>query len=155
MKIDDMPKLSSPFIREVNDKGQYVVTPNIAPGYEWVFEDPSVMAVEKLHGTNVSIIVESGKIKRVFNRTNEVDAWNGNHFIAEAIHNSYGTKYKPDNRLNGQFFGEVIGPKLHSNPYSLNCHMWIPFVTYARQHLIYDDYHKYPKTFDNLSQWFR
>jgi len=53
MKIRDMPKIESPFIRKEID-GNYIVTPEIAEGYEWVFEDDSVMAIEKLHGTNVS-----------------------------------------------------------------------------------------------------
>ena len=34
----------------------------ITKGYEWVFEDPTVHAVEKLHGTDVSIIIENGTI---------------------------------------------------------------------------------------------
>jgi hypothetical protein len=50
VKINDFPKLESPFQRE-NKNGEYVVTPNINPGYEWVFNDvENVKAVEKLHG---------------------------------------------------------------------------------------------------------
>ena len=54
MKINDMPKLYSPFVRK-EIKGAYVCINEISEGYEWVFEDESVMAIEKLHGTNVSI----------------------------------------------------------------------------------------------------
>ena len=50
-----MPKLESPFVRKMIGNN-YIVTNEIAKGYEWVFEDESVMAIEKLHGTNVSII---------------------------------------------------------------------------------------------------
>lgn len=50
MKIRDMPKLQSPFIREKNENGDYVVTPVTEDGYNWVFTDPDVLAVEKLHG---------------------------------------------------------------------------------------------------------
>ena len=39
MKINDMPKLESPFVRK-DIAGRYLVTPEIAPGYEWVFDDP-------------------------------------------------------------------------------------------------------------------
>jgi hypothetical protein len=47
-----MPKIESPFIRkEINNR--YILTQDISPGYEWVFEDKDVMAIEKLHGTNV------------------------------------------------------------------------------------------------------
>ena len=38
MKVRDMPKLESPFIRKMINN-RYVVTPEINPGYEWVFED--------------------------------------------------------------------------------------------------------------------
>ena len=53
--MKDMPKLESPFVRTLLPNGDYIVTPEISPGYEWVFEDESVMAIEKLHGTNVSV----------------------------------------------------------------------------------------------------
>ncbi|MBI2151707.1 hypothetical protein HYU21_03225, partial [Candidatus Woesearchaeota archaeon] len=51
MIIKDMDKLDSPFIRKEID-GEYIVTPEITPGLEWVFTDDKVMAIEKLHGTN-------------------------------------------------------------------------------------------------------
>ena len=81
MKIIDMPKLESPFVREIID-GNYIVTPKITEGYEWVFEDEEVMAIEKLHGTNVSIIIECGMITAIFNRTARIPFFNkGKKFI--------------------------------------------------------------------------
>ena len=71
MIIKDMPKLESPFVRKVID-GQYIVTPEIAEGYEWVFDDENTIATEKLDGTNVSIVIEGGRITRIFNRTSEI-----------------------------------------------------------------------------------
>ena len=59
--VSDMPKLQSPFIRKTIN-GNYVVTPEIDPEYQWVFDEPAVKAIEKLDGTNVSVIVEDGEI---------------------------------------------------------------------------------------------
>ena len=150
-----MPKLESPFIRKLNDKNEYLVTPEITKGYSWVFEgkEDEVLATEKLDGTDVSIIIEKGKITRIFNRTAEIPFFNkGKIFIIQAILNSYERGYC--NFTDGQYFGEVIGPKLQGNPYKLKEHLWIPFDTYCREHLAYKSWHKYPKTFENISKWF-
>jgi hypothetical protein len=32
----------------------YLVVDRVNPGYEWVFEDPETIAVEKLNGTNIN-----------------------------------------------------------------------------------------------------
>ena len=153
MEIKDMPKIKCPFVRRIVD-GQYVVVNEIEPGLEWVFEDDSVMAIEKLDGTNVSIIVEHGKITRIFNRTSEVPFFNkGKRFIIEAVMNAYERGYC--NFTDGQYFGEVIGPKLQGNPYKLEDHIWIPFGTYAKDKLQYKSWGKYPKDFETISEWFK
>jgi len=88
-KIIDMPKLESPFVREVVD-GNYIVTDKIVEGFEWVFEDESVMAIEKLHGTNVSIEIKDGVIVGTWNRTERIPFFNkGKTFITEGILNSF------------------------------------------------------------------
>jgi len=47
--VKDYPKISSPFVRkEIN--GKYLATPEIQKGYDWVFSDEGVHAVDKLHG---------------------------------------------------------------------------------------------------------
>ncbi len=152
--VEDMPKLQSPFIREMVDS-KYVVTPNITPGYEWVFNDnENVLATEKLDGTDVSIVIFEGAIISVWNRTGRVPFINkGKKFIIDAIQNSYERGYAdlPD----GQHFGEVIGPKIQGNPYKLNEPIWIPFNTYARKKLTYKSWGKYPKTYDAISEWFK
>lgn len=154
MKIEDMPKLESPFIRkEIN--GNYVVTSEIAEGYEWVFEDESVMAIEKLHGTNVSIIIQDGNIVAVFNRTERIPFFNkGKKHIIEGVLNSYERGYIED-LLDGQHFGELIGPKVNGNPYKLKEHLWIPFKTFGQKHLLYKSWGKYPKDFETISNWFK
>jgi len=153
--IEDMPKLLSPFVRKMDEEGNYVVTPEITPGYEWVFEDESVMAIEKLHGTNVSVIIEHGQIIAVFNRTERIPFFNkGKRHIIDAVQESYTRGYM-ENLLDGQWFGEVIGPKINGNPYKLEKCIWIPFATLAQKHLRYKSWGKYPKDFETLSEWFK
>lgn len=154
MKIEDMPKLKSPFVRKTID-GNYIVTSEIEEGYNWVFEgnEDEVLCTEKLDGTDVSIVLENGKITRIFNRTNEIPFFSkGGKHIVEAVLNSFERGYC--DFTDGQYFGEVIGPKLQGNPYKLEVHLWIPFNTYCREHLAYKSWHKYPKTFENISKWF-
>ena len=93
-KIIDMPKLKSPFVREVNSKGEYVVTDKIEEGFDWVFTDDKVMAIEKLYGTNVSILIQDGVIVGVWNRTERVPFFNkGKKYIIQGILNSFERGY--------------------------------------------------------------
>lgn len=155
IKIQDMPKLESPFIRKINEKGDYVVTPEITEGYNWIFEgdENDVLATEKLDGTDVSIVIENGIISSIWNRTNRIPFFcKGKEFIVEAVMESFKRGYTelPD----GQHFGEVIGEKLNGNPLEIKGHLWLPFNTYCRDHLAYKSFHKYPKTFEGLKKWF-
>lgn len=151
--MHDMPKLMSPFIRKEVD-GNYICTPEIEPGFEWVFIDPNVRAIEKLHGTNVSIIIENGVITSVWNRTERLPFFNkGKSHIIQGVLESYGRGYCE--LEDGQHFGECIGPKINGNPYGLDKHVWIPFKTYAWDHLHYTSWGKYPKTYEAISEWFK
>ena len=124
--ISDFPKIESPFVRKEID-GAYVVTPEIAEGYEWVFNDESVLAVEKLHGTNVSILIQDGVITSIWNRTERIPFFNkGKSHIIKGLLESYGKGYMeflPD----GQHFGELIGEGVNGNPYKIKGNIWIPF----------------------------
>lgn len=154
-KIIDMPKLHSPFLRSINSNGDYVCIPQIAEGYEWVFEDESVMAIEKLHGSNVSIMITDGVITAVWNRTERIPFFNkGKKWIIEGILNSYERGYI-EFLGDGQHFGELIGPKVNGNPYKLTEHLWIPFKGYCQEHLRYKSWGKYPKDFNTISEWFK
>lgn len=155
MKIQDFPKLESPCVRKIDKDGDYVVTTKIAEGYEWVFEgkEDEVLCTEKLDGTDVSIVIENGIIVSIWNRTNRIPFFcKGSMHIIEGVIEAFERGYTdlPD----GQYFGEVIGPKLNGNPYKLDKHIWIPFDTYCREHLAYKSWHKYPKTFENIKNWF-
>ncbi|MBI4981353.1 hypothetical protein HZC30_07420 [Candidatus Woesearchaeota archaeon] len=154
-KIKDMPKLESPLVRELNEKDEYLVTPEINPEYSWVFEgkEDEVLATEKLDGTDVSIVIENGMITSIWNRTARIPFFcKGKEFIIEGVLEAFQKGYTdlPD----GQWFGECIGPKLNGNPYKLEKHLWLPFNTFCREHLAYKSWHKYPKTVENLRGWF-
>ena len=155
IKIRDMPKLESPFVRELKPNGDYVVTDNIAEGMEWVFlgDETEVLATEKLDGTDVSIVIENGMITSIWNRTNRIPFFcKGKEFIVQGVMEAFQRGYceLPD----GQYFGECIGEKLNGNPLEIKGHVWIPFNTYCRDHLSYKSYHKYPKTFQGIKKWF-
>lgn len=146
----DMPKLESPFIRkEIN--GAYVVTPEINPDYQWVFDEPAVQAIEKMDGTNVSIVVKDKKVKQIFNRDNELDIFGGSPIIP-CIFNSAERWGLP--KEDGQYFGEAMGDKIQSNTLKFKERLWVPFYR-AKESLVYHSWHKYPKTFENISMWFK
>lgn len=153
-KIHDMPKLQSPFIRKTNEKGEYIVTSEIAEGYDWVFNDEDVIATEKLDGTNVSINIEDGIIRGIWNRTERIPFFNkGKRRIVEGVYNAYERGYT-EFLSDGQHFGECIGEGINDNPLGIKGQLWIPFETYAQEHLAYKSWGKYPKTYDAISQWF-
>ena len=151
MMVIDMPKLEAPFIRE---GPEHLVIPKVKEGYEWVFEDDKVMAIEKLHGTNVSIVLTDGIITSVWNRTERLPFFNkGKRHIIEGVMEANARGYC--DLEDGQWFGECIGPKINGNPYGLDKHIWIPFKTYAQKHLRYKSWGKYPKTYEAISEWFK
>jgi len=56
---------------------------------------------------------------------------------------------------NGEFAGELIGPKLQGNPYKLSTHIWIPFEKLRTNSFRYKSFHDHDRTFDNWSLWFK
>ena len=154
MQINDMPKIESPFVRKIIN-GDYLVTPEIAEGYEWVFNDDNVLCTEKLDGTNVSIVIENGVITSVWNRTARIPFFNrGKKHIIEGVLESYDRGYM-DLLPDGQHFGELIGEKVNGNRYKIEGHLWIPFETFVRKHLAYKSWGKYPKDYQTISGWLR
>jgi len=154
IKIKDMPKLECPFERKLLSDESYTVIPKINSGYEWVFNNPEVMAIEKLDGTNVSIVIQGGIVISIWNRTERIPFINkGKKWIVEGILNSNEKGYI-DLLSDGQHFGELIGPKVNGNPYKLKEHLWIPFSTFCQKHLKYKSWGKYPKDFETISKWF-
>ena len=111
--LSDFPKLNCPFVRllfSVNpeqwkkegaalglrEPEVYLVTDQVNPGYEWVFEDSDTFVVEKLNGTNVKILTENGRLLSVQNRLNVIDplqVMKGKTFIIEGIFRSIAKGY--------------------------------------------------------------
>ena len=169
--LTDFPKIECPFLRKIFKIEQesfkkhgsklklrkpeaYLVTNQINPGFEWVFDDPDTIAVEKLDGTNVKLETKSGRLVALQNRKNVIDPLQilkGKAFIIEGIFMSIQKGYVEDNKIQA---GEIIGPKLQGNPYQLDHHIWYPFEK-AIRHLRYKSFHQHERTFDNFSNWFK
>lgn len=169
--LTDFPKIECPFVRKtfgintedfkkhgsklkLREPEVYLVTPEVNPGYEWVFDDPDTIAVEKLDGTNVKLKTENGRLVALQNRKNVLDPLQilkGKSFIIEGIFISIQKGYVADNQEQA---GEVIGPKLQGNPYQLDHHIWYPFEK-AIQHLRYKSFHQHERSFENFNAWFK
>ena len=169
--LGNFPKIDCPFIRktfEVNEDDYrkygrelqlrkpevYLIINEINPGYEWVFEDKDVIASEKLNGTNVKLKTEDGRLVSLMNRKNVVDPLqiiSGKTFIIEGVFRAIQKGYIESDGIQA---GEVIGPKVQSNLYNLDNHIWYPF-TKAVKHLSYRSFYEHDRTFDNWSSWFK
>ena len=125
----NFPKLESPFKREKID-GKFVCIPEITNKYRWFIEEGTI-AVDKIEGTGTSVCILNGSVYKIINRSHGVDIYNKNNMrfyegVVNAIDKGY---FIPS--FDGQFFGELIGPKIRKNRYNLKESIWIPF-----QHLI-------------------
>jgi hypothetical protein len=108
-----------------------------------------------VHNTNVSIVIQEGIVTQIYNRTERIPFINkGKSWIIKGLLNSKEKGYL-EFLGDGQFFGELIGPKVNGNPYKLTKHLWIPFQTYCQKHLSYKSWGKYPKDFETISKWFK
>ncbi len=169
--LSDFPKVECPYVRKIFNINKdnfkkhgsslklrspevYLVTPEINPGYEWVFNDPETIAVEKLDGTNVKIKTQNGRLIALQNRKNIIDPLlilAGKAFLVEGMFMAIQKGYVEDNKEQA---GEIIGPKLQNNPYELDTHLWYPFEK-SINHLKYKSFHQHERTFENLSFWFQ
>lgn len=150
----DMPKLDAPFMREMHNN-RYIVVDKVNKGYEWVFLDDSVMAIEKLNGTNVSIVIQEGAVIEMYNRTTRIPFINKQkQYITQGVLNAKKKGYL-EFLGDGQHFGELIGQKVNGNRYNLEGYIWIPFSTFSQKHLKYKSWGKYPKDFNTISEWFK
>ena len=172
--IDDFTKIECPFVRKhysvnpddfkkhgsklnLREPVVYLVTPEVTPGYEWVLEHKDTVAIEKLHGSNVGLQLEKGRLVHVQNRKNVIDLYQvlggRGHYIEgvlAAINNQSFKDYLKD----GVHYGEALGPKLNCNIYNLPTHLWYPFSK-ARDSLKYSSFHKYEKSFESWNSWFQ
>lgn len=170
--LTDFPKIHCPFIRQdfgvgvedfkrIGNKYKlrspkvYLVINEVNPGYEWVFEDPSVIAVEKLDGSNVKVKMNRGKLEAVQNRKNVIDPMAiGNAQNATIMEGIFRSGSKGYLKFDGEQAGELVGPKLQGNPYGLTVHEWYPFSK-SEKSLKYKSFHEHDRTFENWSSWFQ
>ena len=140
--IKNMPKLESPFVRE-EINGQYVCVPKIRDEYRWVFTKQA-LAVDKLDGTNVSLIIKNTKIQHIFNRMNYVEVFGkGNQRFVNGIYNAIDRGYL-NGIISGQYFGELIGEGINGNPYKLQGQLWVPFY-HLRKNYYYKFWYEFIK----------
>lgn len=169
--LSDYPKLECPFVRaeyhidkkdfkkhgrrlQLREPKVYVVENMVNPCYEWVFDDPETIAVEKLDGTNVKLKTENGRLTQLQNRKNVLDPLqiiSGKAFIIDGVLRAAAQGYI---KKNGEQAGEVLGPKLQGNPYGLKEHIWYPFEK-TIESLLYKSFNKHERTFENISSWFK
>ena len=146
--IRNMPKLDCPFEREVIN-GNYVCVPKIKDEYRWVFTQEA-LAVDKLHGTNVSVVVENTKIKYIFNRTTYIEIFTkGTKRFVNGIYNSIERGYLSE-FVNGQYYGELIGEGINSNPYKIDGQLWVPFY-YLQKNYYYKFWDNFVKEVEGKS----
>lgn len=164
-KPTQFPKLQSPFVRQTNDDGEYVVTDEIKDGYDWVFTDDSVRAVEKLDGTNTAITLdESGDVNAVFARMGtetkektyrEISPFTTTHsFIIKGVLNALSRGWIDSIDNTEVLYGELIGPKINGNQYDLSEHLFVPFK-YLYEKVHYESWGEYPKTYAAINNWFK
>lgn len=173
IELSNFPEIECPFVRntykvnkedwkahgrrlQLRSPKVYLVTPHINPGYEWVFEDPSTIAVEKLDGTNVKLLTENGRLVSAYNRKNPIDLLDltvskGRTAIIEGIFRAVGKGYI---EKDGEQVGEVIGNGINQNIYALDHCLWYPLEK-AVKHLTYSSFHKHEKSFDSFNEWFK
>ena len=173
IELTNYPKLDCPFVRktykvnkddwrkhgrklQLRKSEVYLVTPEITPGYEWVFDDPDTIAVEKLDGTNVKLLTENGRLTSLYNRKNPIDPLNlfiskGRTAIIEGIFRAVAKGYI---EKDGEQCGEVIGLHINQNIYKLDHCIWYPFEK-AVKHLSYRSFHEHERSFETWSSWFK
>jgi len=147
MNVKDFPKIQSPFERaEIN--GAYVCVPQFREEFKWILDSDKVIASEKVDGSNVSCLVEDGNIKFILNRTNRIDLWKSSPWFYTGVRRAVDEgKFKPQMLDDGQYFGELIGPKIQGNKYELTEALWLPF-DYIKEHLSFRFYLEWLKEQD-------
>jgi hypothetical protein len=174
--LPDFPKLHSPFVRkpyvitnwdpdmrrkfEIRSPHLSLITPDIAPGYEWVFTYPDVICSEKLNGTNVRLQTVGGSLHTLMNRDNIVDFSliskneyeTGHHLaIVQGVFNSVSRGWVEEH---GMQDGECIGPSINSNHYNTTQPLWVPFSR-VRKNYVYKAFYEMPRTFDAWESWMK
>lgn len=161
--VIDFQKIKSPFKRTHNERDEYIVTPEIEEGYNWVFED-GVRAVDKLHGTNICVHFRNGRVVAIDNRTTRIvqepmdllakNNGNRSRFLLGILHSAEKGWLEPF--VEGPVYGELIGPEINTNLHDTPYPLFVPFnYLYDKCHWKSWSNNKYPKTYDSISEWFK
>lgn len=162
MEIVDWPKTQCVYVREQISREQYLVTPEVNEGMEWVFE-PGVRAVDKLHGTNGCLHVKNGKLVGITNRKNvisddphiSIDMDPKERWFIEGFLNGVEKGWWKD-CPDGPRFGELVGPKINGNFHHLDKYYFVPFdILLSKFHWKSWISGDYPKDFNTIEQWFK
>jgi len=161
--IIDFPKIKSPFKRILNEKDEYLVTPQIEEGFDWVFES-GVRAVDKLHGTNICVHIRNGRVVAIDNRTTRIlqepldittrDSGKKSRFLLGVLYAA--ERGWLESFADGPVYGELIGPDINTNLHETSHPLFVPFnYLYDRCHWKSWVSNKYPKDYDSISTWFK
>lgn len=155
--VVDYPKLKSPFVRaEIN--GKWRCTDQIEPGFEWL-TDPGVLAVDKLHGTNVCVNIAGDLIESIDNRGTRIvqscflktNGMGAKMLIG--VMNAANRGWLPKD---GKIYGELLGPDINGNIHKTDSYLFVPF-DYLKSKCHWHSWvqNKYPKNFQAISEWFK
>lgn len=157
--IVDYPKLHSPFVRvETPGRRASIVIDQIAEGFEW-FYDRGVVAVDKLHGTNICVNIAGGLIESIDNRDTRIIQscflkTNGiGCKLLMGVLNAGNRGWLPKD---GKVYGELVGPDINQNIHKSDNYLFVPF-DYLRSKCHWHSWvqNKYPKNFQAISDWFK
>ena len=159
-KIIDYPKMKSPFVRKDID-GNYLAINEFEEGYNWLY-DTGVIAVDKIHGSNLCVIFQDGKLIYIDNRKNRIlespaistDHNRLNRMAIEGVLSAIDRGWIPKG-YTGRVYGELVGPKMNGNLHLLDRYYFVPF-DYLKNHCAWNSWvsGKYPKSFESIKDWF-
>lgn len=158
MKVVSYPKTECPFVREQVNKKQYLATPEIKPGFEWIFDD-DVRAVDKLDGSNHCSLFKDGSLIGIDNRSNRL-IWNGRLSLAwnraqakamTGVCNALAKGWLDNCPENSRIYGELVGPKINGNRHKLEETYFVPF-DWASKNLAWEEWYDgtWEKSFQGL-----
>lgn len=168
MTVERYPKLHSPLVREERDGG-YFVADEVQEGHEWVFEKADqdhVIATEKLDGTNISVLYESGD---EINHPGKFQIWaragqapmnyyslleKNNTYIVDGVLEAWRRGWIEEYAEDGEpLYGELIGERVKGNPYDIDGNLFVPFE-YLKDKCSYHTYGKYDTGYEEFKTWF-
>lgn len=152
-KYIEFEKMFPPFLR---DEVNHMCVDEIAEGWEWCFDPSQCYVLEKLDGTNVKFEVNNLELN-IFARNQKSKGYvlselnNPDYkYINQGVLNTVANKKK--RFKSGVYYGELLGPSIQGNPYSLTEHGWYNFEPFKGGVEVYKDYPK-NSNFEDWKNW--